>query len=341
MEINTVTESSVFLTGMDFLKHIPFQHFFDPNKRIYWPYILLSLTYAILFILFSKIKFKEFGLKYWFHPSAILDYIIWALNHILQVVVLPLLFINSLQFALLIFHQLESVFGKFNFGNMNPAWGVVFYSLSFFILSDFTRFLVHWVMHQNNYLWNFHKMHHTAEVLTPITFFRVHPLEMLVGHLRYLLVHGVVTGIFIYFYSDVFNFLTILGASFFVFLSNILGGNLRHSHIPLGFGIFERVFISPKQHQMHHSKQLDLQQSNYGSFFAIWDVVFSTWKPSKGIKAIEYGVSDQPKQSITNELIKPVLNLLFVDKIITGIKKLFLGKIVASSKENKEAFPTK
>ena len=34
----------------------------------------------------------------------------------------------------------------------------------------------HWLSHKVPFLWEFHKVHHTAEVLTPITNFRVHPV---------------------------------------------------------------------------------------------------------------------------------------------------------------------
>jgi sterol desaturase/sphingolipid hydroxylase (fatty acid hydroxylase superfamily) len=121
----------------------------------------------------------------------------------------------------------------------------------------------------------------------------------------------VVTGLFIYLYRDVFDFPTILGASFFVFLTNILGGNLRHSHVPIGFGIFEKIFISPKQHQMHHSKELKFQNSNYGSFFSFWDKLFDTWKPSKSIQHIEFGIEEHKGQNVLKDLARP----FFVDKI--------------------------
>lgn len=309
---------------MDILQYIPIQEFTDPNKRIYWPYIVLCLVYASLFILFSKVKLKEFGLNYWFHRSAMMDYLIWAINHTLQVMIIPLIFINSLQLASIIYNWLLSTFGAMPSNTLDPVWGVVFYSLAFFILSDFSRFALHLIMHRNSYLWNVHQMHHSAEILTPITFFRVHPLEMLLGHIRYLLVHALVTGIFIYIYSDIFTFPTILGATFFVFLSNVLGGNLRHSHIPIGFGFFERFFISPKQHQMHHSKEFELQQSNYGSFFAFWDILFSSWKSSKGVEQIQYGLDDQPaEQSISKELLMPVVKMLYIHKLQNSLKKLF------------------
>lgn len=254
-------------------------------------------------------------MKYWFHPSARVDYAIWILNHILQTTVLPLIFINSLGLASILYRWMLSTFGEVHSTIFLTNYGAVFYTIVFFIISDISRYALHYLMHHNKYLWNIHRMHHTAEVLTPITLFRVHPFEMVLYHIRYLLVHSIILAVFIYFYHDVFDFVTILGANLFVIVSNVLGGNLRHSHIPIGFGWLERVFISPKQHQMHHSKQLTLQQSNYGSFFAFWDKMFSTWKSSKGIKTIEYGVADQPDQSLLKELVSPISKLLPIHKL--------------------------
>lgn len=295
----------------DIWDYLPFEQFLDPNKRIYWPYLSLSAFYAFLIICFKKVNINELKTNYWFNDSALNDYLIWIGNHIIQITVFPVLFISSLSLASKLNSYLISTFGYFEYTAPLQEWGIFIYSACYFLLSDFSRFILHYLMHHNTFLWHIHRMHHTAEVLTPITFFRVHPLEMLLFHIRFLLVHGVVTGMFIYTYQDVFNFPTILGASFFVFFTNVLGGNLRHSHIPLSFGIFERFFVSPKQHQMHHSKELDLQQSNYGSFFAIWDRLFSTWKSSKGITKLDYGIKDQPKQSIIKDIFYPVLGVFF------------------------------
>lgn len=304
---------------MDVFQYLPLHEFSNPNKRIYWPYLFLCVFYALIFFIFSKVKTKQFGIKYWFHPSARVDYAIWILNHILQLTVLPLIFINSLGLASILYRWMLSTFGEVHSTIFLSNYGAVFYTIVFFIVSDISRYALHYLMHHNKYLWNIHRMHHTAEVLTPITLFRVHPFEMALHHIRYLVVHSVVTALFIYLYHDVFDFVTILGANLFVIASNVLGGNLRHSHIPISFGWLERVFISPKQHQMHHSRQLKLQQSNYGSFFAFWDRMFSTWKSSKGIKAIEYGVADQPNQSLLKELFSPISKLLPVHKLFRRI----------------------
>src|SRR5665213_3606005 len=54
----------------------------------------------------------------------------------------------------------------------------ILYTLVFFIAYDFGRFVAHSVQHDVPVLWEFHKVHHSAEVLTPITAFRAHPVDL-------------------------------------------------------------------------------------------------------------------------------------------------------------------
>lgn len=286
-------------------ENLPFRQFVNPEKRVYWPYLALCLVYALIFILFSKNKFKTIRFSSWLSPSARVDYAIWAINSVLQVSILPLSFANGLLFAGKFNRFLVATFGYFDQNLFSPFWGLVLYSVAFVIISDFSRFGLHYLLHHNHFLSRVHKMHHSADVLTPITLFRSHPFEMLLGQIRYLVVYTLITGLFLYFANDYYEFPKILGVSFFIFVSNILGANLRHSNIPIGFGFLERFLISPKQHQMHHSKDYEMQNSNLGSFFSIWDILFSTWKPSKGIKKLEFGIKGQEKQSLWQELIYP------------------------------------
>lgn len=54
------------------------------------------------------------------------------------------------------------------------------------------------------YLWlnpKTRKVNHSAKVLNPFTFYRVHPIENLLFGLRYSLTVGLVTGIFLYLFG--------------------------------------------------------------------------------------------------------------------------------------------
>src|SRR5690606_10634907 len=75
---------------------------------------------------------------------------------------------------------------------------------------------------------------------------------------------------------------TVLGVHALGFLANATSGNLRHSHVPMGFGRAERWLVSPAQHQLHHAVEPASQASNYGTWLAVWDRVGGTWRASEG-----------------------------------------------------------
>jgi sterol desaturase/sphingolipid hydroxylase (fatty acid hydroxylase superfamily) len=69
--------------------------------------------------------------------------------------------------------------------------------------------------------------------------------------------------------------------------------NFHHSHIWLRFGAFwERIFISPAQHQIHHSLNPIHHNKNYGEVLAIWDWIFGTLYVPKSQEVISVGIAD-------------------------------------------------
>ncbi len=184
---------------------------------------------------------------------------------------------------------------------------IIMYTVSLFLVSDFSRYWLHRFLHTIPFLWEFHKVHHSAKVLTPITFYRVHPIENLLFGLRYSLSIGLVTGVFIHFFGAMIDIYSILGVNIIVFVFSILASNLRHSHVPLSFGnVLEKWFISPKQHQVHHSKKYF--NKNYGGTLAIWDRVFKTLKLSKEVNVLKFGLRKNQMSeyiNISDLLFKP------------------------------------
>ncbi len=189
---------------------------------------------------------------------------------------------------------------------------VVLYTISLFIVSDFTRYVLHRLLHTIPVLWEFHKVHHSAKVLTPITFYRIHPIENILFGFRYSLSVGLVTGIFIYFFGAMINVYTVFGVNIFIFIFSIFGSNLRHSHIAFSYPLFlEKIFISPKQHQIHHSKKYF--NKNFGGYLAIWDNIFGTIRYSKDVKVLKFGLRKEQMnkyKSIVDILFYPFKNFI-------------------------------
>lgn len=184
------------------------------------------------------------------------------------------------------------------------------YTLSLFVLDDFVRYWLHRWLHTIPLLWAFHKVHHSATSLNPFTVFRVHPVEAILMLLGRAFVAGVCVIIFVFFFSDKVTLVTILGASIFTFAFDIIGSNLRHSNIPLCYyHPVERVFISPAQHQIHHSSAAEHLNKNYGIVFSLWDLCFDSHCFSSKDQVLFYGLekAENKPHSFSSLYFRPFL----------------------------------
>ncbi len=295
-----------------------FEYLINPDKRTYWIYILTSVGIGLIYLFFNKKALKvNLSSKLWLHPSAKLDYYYFILSYFIKVIMIFPIVISAKTVAFNINKYLYLVYGFNQIENISYETIVVLYTITLFILSDFTRYWLHRLLHTIPFLWDFHKVHHSAKVLNPLSFYRVHPIESILFGFRYSLSVGFVTGIFIYFFGSKIGIIEVLGANIFVFVFSSLGANLRHSHIPLAYFTFlEKWIISPKQHQIHHSrKHFD---KNYGGYLAIWDRVFGTLKLSSEVKVLKFGIKKEQMKdydSLIKILIFPFISILRRRKI--------------------------
>jgi sterol desaturase/sphingolipid hydroxylase (fatty acid hydroxylase superfamily) len=288
-----------------------FDYFFDPNKRLYFLYLLSSFLLAGVYLYFNQNQKRiVLSSKLWLHPSAKLDYLYFFVNIAIKIMLIFPLMISAKEITLFTYTQLIDAFGT-NFIYLDYMWVLVLYTLTLFLASDFTRYWVHRFLHTIPILWEFHKVHHSAKVLTPFTFYRVHPVENILFGLRYALSIGFVTGVFFYFFGAKLDLYTILGVNIVVFLFNLLGSNLRHTHIKFKyFTWLESWLISPYMHQIHHSKKYF--NKNYGGYLAIWDRLFHTHIPSKEVVKLRFGLQKEQMKAYSNLfliLFTPFINI--------------------------------
>ena len=211
------------------------------------------------------------------HKSALVDYKFYLVNSVL------LSYINLsarvaglvglLQVADLVKEGLSGLLGV----RPSAAPGLiaqVAYTLALVLAVDFAKFFAHFLQHRVPLLWEFHKVHHSAQVLTPLTNYRLHPVDVVLEQILAGVLAGAVIGVFGSFFSSGVVELTIMnmGAIYFVYF---LAANLRHSHIPLTFGWrVSHVLSSPYMHQIHHSSEPRHWDRNYGLIFSFWDYFF-------------------------------------------------------------------
>lgn len=194
------------------------------------------------------------------------------------------------------------------------SWGRTLLATVIIVMaSDFCKYWAHRLHHEWKILWPFHAVHHSADVLTPLTVMRAHPVESLLRNLLITIVVGVVQAVVLILVLGKIDMVTIGGANALYFLFNALGSNLRHSHIWLSYGpILEHIFISPAQHQVHHSVAVEHHDKNYGSMFALWDWAFGTLYIPPKREELTFGISDaegnriaQPYETLGSALLKP------------------------------------
>ena len=290
---------------MDF-SFLPFvEELFDPlinpQKRIFVGYLLSALVIALFFIfIFSNSKLIEaaqqiFSKKVWWSKSAKSDYQIVVINKIVMMGIAPRL-ISKLVVATFLFESLHIVFdGRPQLWLTAPDWAIAgLFTLCLFLLDDLAKYLLHRWLHTVPFLWPFHKVHHTAETLTPFTVLRSHPVEGILFSIRATLVQAVTLGSFFFFFGDRMELVSVFGANIFLFIFNVTGANLRHSHIWITYGrLLEHILISPAQHQIHHSIEQRHYDTNYGAVLAVWDWMGKSLHLAHGEKNIQFGVAGE------------------------------------------------
>ncbi len=162
-----------------------------------------------------------------------------------------------------------------------------------FVVVDFCAYWVHRIHHENRILWPFHAVHHSAEVMTPITLYRKHPVYDFLGGVFASLVLGLVMGVLLGVFVGGVSAYTIGGINIAYYIFHLVGSNLRHSHIWLSYGpVLEHVLISPAQHQVHHSVDVRHHDKNYGEVLAIWDWMFGTLYVPRSREQLTFGLAD-------------------------------------------------
>tara|TARA_B110000240_G_scaffold65217_1_gene74347 strand:+ start:2002 stop:2886 length:885 start_codon:yes stop_codon:yes gene_type:complete len=165
----------------------------------------------------------------------------------------------------------------------------------FFIVVDFVQWCTHRLLHRFEFLWNFHKVHHSVKQMGFAAHLRYHWMEPVVyNSLRYIPL-AIIGG---FSAQDVA----------FVHFFSITIGHLNHANINLDYGWLKYILNNPKMHIWHHSKELPAERKfgvNFGLTLSIWDYIFKTnYIPHSG-KDIEIGFEGDelfPKGFIAQEL---------------------------------------
>ena len=165
--------------------------------------------------------------------------------------------------------------------NAGPNWLRL---IALLLFQDFLSYWGHWCLHKSDFLWQFHKVHHSAQELDVLNANRLH-----VGEKLFYQLFGYLPAAAVGFdVQDVF----------YVALFIEVFSNFTHANIRIPFGPLRYVINSPQMHLWHHAVEVNYRRNvNYGDALSIWDYLFGTaYTPEyhPGVKLGFEGVEDYP-----------------------------------------------
>lgn len=192
-----------------------------------------------------------------------------------------------------LFNDFLGVFGITNMVAISVASLAPIYKLLImFFLRDFIQWNVHRLLHRVDFLWEFHKVHHSVKQMGFAAHLRYHWMETFVYRsIEYLPLAMIGFGL-----QDFF-IVHIIGLSI---------GHFNHSNFKMPLGPFKYFLNNPQMHIWHHAKEMPHKfGANFGISLSFWDYIFkSNYIPYDG-RDIELGFEGDevfPKTFIAQEI---------------------------------------
>jgi sterol desaturase/sphingolipid hydroxylase (fatty acid hydroxylase superfamily) len=248
-----------------------------------------------------------FPRRIFLHPSAKLDYKYYVIAAIMRVGILGSMVVSSAAVAGLVMFALEKLLGPAT-PVAAPLYVVLpIVTVTQVVMFDLGYWISHRLMHEIPLLWEFHKPHHAAEVLTPATSARSHPVDDLFQMNFTAGTLGLGFGVLTYIFGDAQPVrLLETNIIFFVYFATIF--HLRHSHIWLPIrGWLGYIIQSPAHHHIHHSDDPRHYGKNLGFSLSIWDWAFGTLYVPNKREEMQFGLGNESKEfaSVTDLLLRP------------------------------------
>jgi len=199
--------------------------------------------------------------------------------------------------------------GLFNWIEV-PYWFKVITGLFLLDLSDYW---FHRWDHKIPLLWRQHRVHHSDTTMDASTALRQFPTELIYftfGEMVISMIFGI----------DIMSmnlFLLIILPLFFL-------QHARLNYPPWTDKIFGWLLMTPNYHKFHHEQDQFFTDSNYGTIFIIWDMLFGTFK-TKPVEEINYGLKEfegAEKQSFWYQVRSPFINIKRIEDEVPIEKKI-------------------
>ncbi len=163
-------------------------------------------------------------------------------------------------------------------------------SIEVIIFSDFLIYWAHRLQHNVDFLWRFHKVHHSAEQLDWLAAHREHPLDTVytVGIIN---LPAFVLGYDLEALSMVVAFRGIWA----IYI---------HSNVRLNIGFLKMIVGAPELHHWHHDFERD--RGNYANISPLMDILFGTYTCPPEEPA-RLGIAEKTPSNYIGQLLEPLL----------------------------------
>jgi sterol desaturase/sphingolipid hydroxylase (fatty acid hydroxylase superfamily) len=158
---------------------------------------------------------------------------------------------------------------------------VVLQFVEIMFLTDLVQYWVHRSFHRIPFLWNFHAIHHSAQVMDWLASSRMHFMEIV------FLRGFTVIPMYVLGFTPPALYAYLI---FVYFLSALVHSNLR-----LRFGFLDRFLVTPRYHHWHHGIEKEAIDVNFAVHFPVLDWLFGTYYlPADGRWPSGYGIGNHP-----------------------------------------------
>lgn len=255
-------------------------------------FLFLVFVFVPMERVFPAKKNQAFFRKQWFLDLCFFfgQYLIWN-----SLVIWILYHFNGLI-------QQQLSFSYLHFVHQQPIW---LQALEVIVLSDLLIYWGHRFQHKVDFLWRFHKVHHTTETMDWLAAHREHPIDSIytVGIIN-------LPAFLLGFDLEAITMIAVFRGIWAIYI---------HSNVRLNIGFLQKIIGSPALHHWHHDLERD--RGNYANISPLMDVLFGTYV-CPDHEPEQFGIKEEFPRNYLGQLVDPLVPEI--------VKKRFLRKRVRS-----------
>ena len=316
----------------------PLTRLFDSTEQTLWVSYVGALVVAVCFYLWHRRKRKTslrglrrylFPKKLIQHPSTRLDLKMYIYSSVYLAIQSVFVLGGMDGLSKFLIHLAEPLVGPSAVAHPLSIWALALLPLAIYLTLEFGYWLSHYMLHHIPWLWEFHKVHHSAEVMTPLTEWRQHPVEFFLVPFIMGSVTSVVLAFIGWLFGPNLTYALLWNPNLILMGFVVTYLHLRHSHVKLrASGVLGHIFQSPAHHQVHHSTDPRHFNKNLGFCLSVWDYIFGTLHIPAKDEVLTFGLFDETgakddlvtSSSLWKHIVLPFqrIGALFTGRKLTG-----------------------